>query len=82
MYTLKSLEEIEKAIDMMFQETDASQRTKSRHLLKNQFRMALDKIGGLERTNKRLKSELEQFPEYREQQLLNSITSYLSILSK
>lgn len=76
MYTLKSLEEIEQAIDMMFQETDASQRTKSRHLIKNQFRMALDKIGGLERTNRRLRGELEQYPEYKQQQLTNSLLQW------
>lgn len=76
MYTLKSLEEIEQAIDMMLQETDASQRTKSRHLIKNQFRMALDKIGGLERSNKRLRDELEQYPEYKQQQLTNSLLQW------
>lgn len=80
MFELKSLEEIEEAIDLMFQETDASKRIKSKHLLKKQFRMALDKIGGLERTNKRLRSDLEQFPEYQQQQAIKAIGVYMDFL--
>ncbi len=76
---LKSFEEIEQAIEMMYQEKDASQRTLSRHLIKNQFRLALDKIVSLERTNKILRSDLEKFPEYKQQQVLKSLTSYLNL---
>lgn len=78
MFDLKTLEEMEEAIEMMFQETDASQRTKGKHLIKKQFRLALDRIGGLERTNNRLRTELEQFPEYQQQQALKAIASYMT----
>lgn len=78
MFDLKSLEEIEQAINLLAQETDASKRTKSKHLLNRQFRMALDRIGGLERTNKRLREDLEQFPEYQQQQALKQVSIYFN----
>lgn len=77
---LKELDEIQQIIYNLYQEVDAAKRTKSKHQLESQFRQALDRIGGLERTNKRLRSELEQYPEYRQQQALNSVKSYLSVL--
>lgn len=78
---LKSLKEMEKAIEMLQQETDASRKTKSSHLLKFQFRMALDKIENLEKTMKFLRSELEQIPEYKQKQILKSLSIYMDTFS-
>lgn len=79
MFELKTLEEIEEAINMLSQETDASQKTKGKHLLIKQFRLALDKIDRLERTNQQLRSDAEQSPDYYQKQALSVITSYMDV---
>lgn len=74
---LKSFEEIKHNLAMMDQEIDASKRTKSRHLLENQFHHALKQIESLQQANIAMRSQLEQCPEYRQQQTLKLIKPYL-----
>lgn len=79
---LKSLNEIEKAIDMMFDEKCALQQIKARNMLKGQFSRALDRIARLEQTNKRLRGELEQDPEYQSKEIFNAVAMYMNQLNK
>lgn len=79
---LKTLDEIKQALNLMDQETDASKRTKSRHLLEYQFRMALDQVASLQQANNALRRELEQVPEYRQRQAFNLLTPYIEAYNK
>lgn len=81
MYELKSYEEIHEAMELLMQETDASKKTKSKHLLEYQFRLALKEIAKLEAANEELRNYLEGNPEYKQHQMLTSIASYFKSMT-
>lgn len=81
MFDFKSLSEVEEAIDRTLKDVDLAQKTKSRHELKRQFRLAHQRIETLEEENARLKEQLNLSPEQLNARLLESLTPYAEAIN-